>query len=184
MLIEAFKAIKVERLILNRKLLRLHFQNYGHINYQSLILFYKRLLMLVHLLYVSQPVGPITSTVTSSILKVSTPRNKSENITGVLCQGSGLYMQILEGERSKINNLYSLIKEDRRHKNVELILFEDIKKRQYGQWSMALVHLSKDDPLVQMKHPEFDPYAATGEDAMNLMQDLIKAGSLITPNLS
>lgn len=84
--------------------------------------------MLVHLLYVSQPVGPITSTVTSSILKVSTPRNKSENITGVLCQGSGLYMQILEGERSKINNLYSLIKEDRRHKNVELILFEDIKK--------------------------------------------------------
>ena len=52
--------------------------------------------MLVHLLYVSQPVGPITSTVTSSILKEAIPKNKSENITGVLCQGSGIYMQILE----------------------------------------------------------------------------------------
>jgi len=89
--------------------------------------------MLVHLLYVSQPVGPITSTVTSSILKAAIPKNKSENITGVLCQGSGIYMQILEGERSKVNSLFSLIKEDLRHKNVELILFEDIKERRYGK---------------------------------------------------
>ena len=138
--------------------------------------------MLVHLLYVSQPVGPITSTVTSSILKAAIPKNKSENITGVLCQGSGIYMQILEGERSKVNSLYSLIKEDPRHKNVELILFEDIKERRYGNWSMALVHLSKDDPLVQMKHPEFDPYSATGKDAMDLMEDLIKSGSPIEPS--
>jgi hypothetical protein len=138
--------------------------------------------MLVQLLYVSQPVGPITSTVTSSILKVAIPKNKSENITGILCQGSGIYMQILEGERSKVNSLYSLIKEDPRHKNVELILFEDIKERRYGEWSMALVHFSKDDPLVQMKHPEFDPYSATEKDAMDLMEDLIKSGSPIVPS--
>jgi len=130
-------------------------------------------------LYVSQPVGPITSTVTSSILEVSIPNNKEENVTGVLCQGSGLYMQVLEGERTKVNNLFSKIKVDRRHKNVELLLLEDISQRLYGQWSMALVHLSKDDPMVQMKHPEFDPYSATGKDAMSLIEDLIKMGSPI-----
>jgi hypothetical protein len=135
--------------------------------------------MLVRLLYVSQPVGPITSTVTSSILEVSIPNNKEENVTGVLCQGSGLYMQVLEGERTKVNNLFSKIKIDRRHKNVELLLLEDISQRLYGQWSMALVHLSKDDPMVQMKHPEFDPYSATGKDAMSLIEDLIKMGSPI-----
>jgi hypothetical protein len=137
--------------------------------------------MLVRLLYVSQPVGPITSTVTSSILEVSMPNNKEENVTGVLCQGSGLYMQVLEGERTKVNNLFSKIKMDRRHKNVELLLLEDISQRLYGQWSMALVHLSKDDPMVQMKHPEFDPYSATGKDAMSLIEDLIKMGSPIEP---
>ena len=135
--------------------------------------------MLVRLLYVSQPVGPITSTVTSSILEVSIPNNKEENVTGVLCQGSGLYMQVLEGERTKVNNLFSKIKVDRRHKNVELLLLEDISQRLYGQWSMALVHLSKDDPMVQMKHPEFDPYSATGKDAMSLIEDLIQMGSPI-----
>ena len=140
--------------------------------------------MLIHLLYVSQPVGPITTTVTSSILEVSIPSNKEKNVTGVLCQGSGLYMQVLEGERSRVNDLYSLIKADRRLKNVELLLLEDIKERQYGQWSMALVHLSKDDPMVQMKHPEFDPYSATGKDAMKLIEDLIKMGSPIEPRIS
>ncbi len=83
-----------------------------------------------------------------------------------------------------VNDLYSLIKADRRHKNVELLLLEDIKERQYWQWSMALVHLSKDDPMVQMKHPEFDPYSATGKDAMKIIEDLIKMGSPIEPRIS
>jgi len=137
--------------------------------------------MLVHLLYVSQPVGPITSTVTSSILQTSIPNNKESDVTGVLCQGDGLWMQILEGERSKINHLYFAIKTDPRHKNVELLLMEDITKRQYKQWSMALVLLSKDDPLIQMKHPEFDPYLATGRDALKLIDDLILTGKPIIP---
>jgi hypothetical protein len=46
--------------------------------------------MLVRLLYVSQPVGPITTTVTTSILEKSSVYNKKENITGLLCQGTGL----------------------------------------------------------------------------------------------
>jgi hypothetical protein len=145
--------------------------------------FTKGMWMLVHLLYVSQPVGPVTSTVTSSILKTSIQKNKESDITGVLCQGVGLWMQILEGERSKVNHLYSAVKTDPRHKNVELLLMEDIKQRQYKQWSMALVHLSKDDPLIQMQHPEFDPYLATGKDALKLIDDLINMGKPIVPDL-
>ena len=53
--------------------------------------------MLVRLLYVSQPVGPITTTMTTLILEKSDANNKKQDITGVLCQGSGLYMQALEG---------------------------------------------------------------------------------------
>ena len=66
--------------------------------------------MLVRLLYVSQPVGPVTTTVTASILEKSNIYNKKENITGVLCQGSGLWMQVLEGERKKQSDALSKIK--------------------------------------------------------------------------
>jgi hypothetical protein len=45
---------------------------------------------------------------------------------------------------------------------------------------MALVHLSKDDPMVQMAHPEFDPYSASSKDAMSLLDELIKTSSPIT----
>jgi hypothetical protein len=129
--------------------------------------------MLVRLLYVSQPVGPVTTTVTASILEKSNIYNKKENITGVLCQGSGLWMQVLEGERRQVNILYSRIMASRQHNNVELLSMDEIRERQFGQWSMALVHLSKDDPMVQMAHPEFDPYSASSKDALALLDELI-----------
>ncbi len=129
--------------------------------------------MLVRLLYVSQPVGPVTTTVTASILEKSNIYNKKENITGVLCQGSGLWMQVLEGERHQVNILYSRIMASRQHNNVELLSMDEIRERQFGQWSMALVHLSKDDPMVQMAHPEFDPYSASSKDALALLDELI-----------
>ena len=135
--------------------------------------------MLVRLLYVSQPVGPITTTTTTLILEKSTAYNKKENITGVLCQGSGLLLQVLEGERSQVNLLYARIMSDRTHRNVELLSMEEITHRRFGQWSMALVYLSKDDPMVQMAHPEFDPYTASAKDAFLILDELIKTGSPI-----
>jgi hypothetical protein len=135
--------------------------------------------MLIRLLYVSKPVGPITTYVTSSILETSSLNNKSSEITGVLCQGSGVYMQVIEGQRSAISTLFSRIMADQRHSTVELLSLEEIDQRRYGQWSMALVQLSLNDPMVQMAHPEFDPYSASGKDAMKIIDDLIKASSPI-----
>ena len=136
--------------------------------------------MLVRLLYVSQQVGPVTTTVTTSILEKSHANNKKANITGILCQGAGLWLQALEGERSQVNSLFSRIVVDRKHQNVEILSMKEIKQRQFGQWSMALVHLDKDDPMVQMAHPEFDPYSATADDAMSLLDQLIQSSSPIT----
>lgn len=135
--------------------------------------------MLVRLLYVSQSVGPITTTVTTSVLEKSSANNKKLNITGVLCQGSGLWMQVLEGERAQVNILYARIMADRHHKNVQLLSIEEIESRRFGQWSMALVYLSKDDPMVQLAHPEFDPYSATAKDAMSLLEELIQTSTPI-----
>jgi len=135
--------------------------------------------MLTRLLYVSKPVGPITTHVTASLLENSRVSNKKSEITGVLCQGSGIYMQVLEGERSAINALYSRIIADTRHNQVELLSFEEVDQRRYGQWSMALVQLSVDDPMVQMAHPEFDPYSATSNEAMRMIEELMNSGTFI-----
>ena len=92
--------------------------------------------MLVRIFYISRSAGPQTSVVTGSILKTAMGFNLVNQITGVLCQGDGFFLQMLEGERSVINQLYARITRDSRHKDVELIKYEEISQRKYKQWSM------------------------------------------------
>jgi hypothetical protein len=39
--------------------------------------------------------------------------------------------------------------------------------------------LSIDDPMVQLAHPEFDPYSASSKDAIRIIDELIKSSSPI-----
>jgi hypothetical protein len=39
---------------------------------------------------------------------------------------------------------------------------------------MAHVIISESDPIVQLKHPEFDPFTASSEQLMSLIDDLLK----------
>lgn len=65
---------------------------------------------------------------------------------------------------------------DKRHKDVEIVGFEEIKGRRFRQWSMALIDLSDTDPMVVMQHPEFDPYSVDREFLMQQIDDWIATG--------
>lgn len=132
------------------------------------------------MLYISRAVGPQTTTVTASILSTAQTHNRQHGISGVLCQGRGLYLQLLEGERSVLNRLYARIVADSRHSNLELLHQSETTQRRYPGWSMAHVQLLDNDPMVQMQHPEFDPYAATGAAALKLLDDLCASGQRLT----
>lgn len=135
--------------------------------------------MIVRMLYVSRSTGPQTTTVTRSILEKAQAHNAAQGITGVLCQGQGFFLQVLEGERSAVNRLYRHIVADTRHTDVELMLFEDTTERRFAQWSMALVNLSVQDPMVKLQHPEFDPYSAVGAQVMQQVLALLQGGQPI-----
>mgnify|MGYP002655216598 FL=1 len=135
--------------------------------------------MLIRLLYISRAVGAVTTTVTGSILETARLHNRVAGITGVLCQGQGLFIQILEGERRAINRLYATLIKDKRHQDVELISIEEIETRKFPNWSMAHVIISESDPMVQLNHPEFDPYAASSEQLKALIEDLLRQSTPI-----
>ena len=44
---------------------------------------------------------------------------------------------------------------------------------------MAHVQLSNLDPMIQMKHPEFDPYTASGKLILASVTDLLTSGQSI-----
>ena len=135
--------------------------------------------MLIRLLYISRAVGAVTTTVTGSLLEPARLHHRGAGITGVLCQGQGLFIQILEGERRAINRLYATLIKDKRHQDVELISIEEIETRKFPNWSMAHVIISESDPMVQLNHPEFDPYAASSEQLKALIEDLLKQSTPI-----
>ena len=132
--------------------------------------------MLVSLFYVSRAVGPQTTMVTSSILTTARRNNPVHGITGVLFQGQGLYLQVLEGERSAVNRLYAQILADKRQTDAEILIMDEVARRRFEKWSMAHVILSDRDPMMLMKHPEFDPYSASARGAALMLDDFVASG--------
>jgi hypothetical protein len=135
--------------------------------------------MLIRVIYVSTAVGPQTGTMTHAILQKAQAWNQANHITGMLCQGQGVFLQALEGDRKTVTDLYSRIYADQRHTNVEMIHCESIATRRYANWSMALVDLSDIDPVRQIEWPEFDPYSVTGLLVMARIDDLLASGTVI-----
>jgi Sensors of blue-light using FAD len=140
--------------------------------------------MLIRLIYVSKAVDPHTHALTDSILRKAHAWNTQNDITGVLCEGQGVFLQALEGERGTVTRLYARIFADPRHKDLELIHCESITERRYGEWSMARVSLSDVDPQTKIVWPDFDPYSANGALVMARIDELIARGKVVSALLS
>ena len=63
--------------------------------------------------------------------------NSSNNITGCLLYYHEAFLQYLEGDQSKVLNLFEKIKEDDRHSQVILLSTSHIYSREFDTWSMA-----------------------------------------------
>jgi len=135
--------------------------------------------MLIRVMYVSQASGGITTTVTSSILETAKAHNAVNGITGVLCQGQDIFIQVLEGERKALNHLLARIFRDSRHKEMEIVLLQEIQDRMFPLWAMAHVNISLDEPIIKLNHPEFDPFTANGAQLFEILVDLLQQSSPI-----
>ena len=135
--------------------------------------------MLIRLIYVSKAVDPQSLTLSDSILRKSHTWNTENDITGVLCEGQGMFLQALEGERGAVTRLYARIAADPRHNDLELIHCESITERRYGKWSMAHVDLSDVDPQTRIDWPDFDPYSANGLLVMARIDELMAQGRVV-----
>lgn len=138
--------------------------------------------MLVRLLYVSRAVVPESQEAIQAILASARQHNLQNGITGILCYGGGVFVQAIEGGRSAVNRLYTQIIEDPRHKDVELLHYEEITERRFGGWTMGQVNLTKLNTSIVLKYsekPEFDPYSVSGKVSLALLEELMATASII-----
>lgn len=136
--------------------------------------------MLVRLLYCSRAVDAGGEAV-DAILREARQHNPECGITGILCYGDGVFLQCIEGSRMEVSALFASIQKDPRHKDVALLLYEEILERRFGGWSMGQVNVSKLNHSTILKHSEkaqLDPYSVSGRMSLSLLEDLAATAAI------
>ena len=98
-----------------------------------------------HLIYRSVARRTLSKEELGELLLDSRGYNKEEQITGILLDAEGEYMQVLEGEENAIKGLYARIKADERHTNVRIVSDGTTLFRIFPRWSMGFLHVYKGD---------------------------------------
>jgi hypothetical protein len=138
--------------------------------------------MLVRLLYASRAVAAVDQEALVAILRKSKANNPALGVTGVLCFSGGIFLQVLEGGRMAVNQLYHRIAADNRHTDVALLCYEEIGERRFAGWSMGQVNVSRLNPALLLKYSEkavLDPYAVSGKVSMTLFEELVATASIM-----
>jgi len=81
--------------------------------------------------------------VLDDIVKKSKINNPEHGITGLLFYHNQRFIQVLEGERDTLEGLMSILEKDNRHKNIQRILDQQIKKRGFKDWNMDSLNLAE-----------------------------------------
>lgn len=89
------------------------------------------------IIYLSAAVKQLTVKEISSLLEKSRVNNLQKNITGLLLYIDGSFLQILEGEKKTVIELYEKIKQDCIHKRIICVFNNQTEKRQFPHWSMG-----------------------------------------------
>ena len=93
-----------------------------------------------------------------------------------------MYLQVLEGGRTAVNRLYNRIVADPRHKDVELLSYQQIGERHFAGWSMGQVNVARLNPSLLLKYSataQLDPYSMSGSVALALLEELVATASIV-----
>lgn len=118
------------------------------------------------IIYTSQALEPFSKRDFLDMLHESRAYNSIDNISGVLMYGNGTFIQIIEGEQENVNDLFTRILRDSRHKEVKLILDSFVDSRYFSNWAMGSADF--DDPELS-----FIPGIRTDLSDPQVIEDII-----------
>lgn len=96
---------------------------------------------LCRLIYSSYASADMTYQDLKEIMDKSEQNNRRDGITGLLCYGDSMFLQVLEGNRKTASKTYHRIATDKRHHTPTLIECVPTESRLFQAWSMQAVRL-------------------------------------------
>jgi hypothetical protein len=123
------------------------------------------------------------ASVVRDILVVACSTNLRLAVTGALLFSRGHFAQVLEGSRASVETVFEAIQRDPRHRDVNVLYFNPIEKRDFADWSMAFAGLLNEAVLpfnVDGVYANQDSIAAgkIGLDIVKILKALINRQEL------
>lgn len=117
---------------------------------------------LIQLVYVSTLTlkGRMSTSIFKEIKEHARIYNKQHNITGILCYGSGQFLQCIEGNKAQVLELKQRIFSDKRHKDIKILLLQVIDQRSFSDWRMRLLFLERWSwsPATKQQADQLSPF--------------------------
>jgi hypothetical protein len=122
----------------------------------------------------SSAVKPMNFDGLSALLLQCRDNNHNCGITGMLLYQNGTFMQMLEGEKQVVSDLFDAIRKDDRHTGVHIVLTGNIEKRNFEDWSMGFFNMDKVDEFPKYgdyinENITLRSFEADSQDAYELM---------------
>ena len=99
--------------------------------------------MLHSILYKSKADSTFNNQDIEQMLQEAKKFNKNNEITGMILFYKSYFIQLIEGKKEVVEALYSRIKKDERHHDVETILSQPTNLTLWSDWSMAFYDFSE-----------------------------------------
>jgi Sensors of blue-light using FAD len=94
-----------------------------------------------YLVYSSVATSGLSEEDLRDILQTSHLQNVDLDLTGMLLYCNGKFLQVLEGKKEDVHNLFYKINRDTRHKDLSVLLEGTIAVRNFKNWSMGFKSL-------------------------------------------
>lgn len=89
------------------------------------------------LIYTSTANARSATSLTPDILHGARAHNGISGVTGLLCAADDRFLQLLEGPAESVDVAMARIKDDPRHRDIELLVDRPVERRAFGDWAMA-----------------------------------------------
>jgi hypothetical protein len=130
---------------------------------------------LCSLIYASRRVSAEPSDILESIHAAAERNNALLGLTGALVFDHRGFVQLLEGCRANVTEMFLRIAQDPRHEDFRLLGVRDTPKRLFPQWSMHHAAIRGSGPVSArafMPHAEFEPSNLGTDGAMALFEEV------------
>ena len=92
-----------------------------------------------YLVYKSKATQEFSPSDLKALLLNARIRNREVGVTGILIYDAGWFLQVLEGEQTAVEEIFSRIEKDPLHTDISVLnrVPSVAKRRMFGDWSMA-----------------------------------------------